>query len=97
MGATGAGKSTVRRSVLRVWLNSDPYEILQFINTLLGQQVAPVGHNLNSYTSHVQAYTYNDPQFPNNRIVMVDTPGFDDTVLSDREILRRIGVWLAQS
>ncbi|KAG6887440.1 hypothetical protein C0992_012254 [Termitomyces sp. T32_za158] len=68
-----------------------------FINTLLGEQVAPVGHNLNSYTSHVQAYIYNDPQFPNNRIVMVDTPGFDDTVLSDREILRRIGVWLAQS
>ncbi|KAG6848910.1 hypothetical protein H0H93_012906 [Arthromyces matolae] len=68
-----------------------------FINTLLGEQVAPVGHTLRSHTAFVQAYTYNDPQFPKNRIVMVDTPGFDDTSLSDREILRRIGVWLAQS
>ncbi|KAG6810046.1 hypothetical protein H0H92_013608, partial [Tricholoma furcatifolium] len=68
-----------------------------FINTFLGQQVAPVGHSLKSHTEHVNAYTYNDPQFPNNRIVMVDTPGFDDTSLSDQEILRRISVWLAQS
>ncbi|KAG6864616.1 hypothetical protein C0991_008264 [Blastosporella zonata] len=28
---------------------------------------------------------------------MVDTPGFDDTSITDREILRRISVWLAQS
>ncbi|KAG6818298.1 hypothetical protein H0H93_006187 [Arthromyces matolae] len=70
-----------------------------FINTLLGKQVAPVGvgHSISSHTAFVQAYTYNDPEFPKNRIVMVDTPGFDDTSLSDREILRRIGVWLAQS
>ncbi|KAG6918305.1 hypothetical protein DXG01_015397 [Tephrocybe rancida] len=68
-----------------------------FINTLLGKEVAGVGHGLKSYTAHVQAYTYSDPQFPDNRIVMVDTPGFDDTTLSDQEILRRISVWLARS
>ena len=31
------------------------------------------------------------------RVVLVDTPGFDDTDLSDTEILRRIAVWLAAS
>ena len=29
------------------------------------------------------------------RIVLVDTPGFDDTYADDGEILRRIAVWLA--
>jgi len=31
------------------------------------------------------------------RLVLVDTPGFDDTNVSDSEILRRIAVWLAYS
>jgi hypothetical protein len=31
------------------------------------------------------------------RIIIVDTPGFDDTCLSDAEILRRIAAWLADS
>ena len=35
----------------------------------------------------------NDPR----RIVLVDTPGFDDTFLDDTEVLRRIAIWLAQS
>lgn len=31
------------------------------------------------------------------RVVIVDTPGFDDTYIDDSEILRRIAVWLATS
>ncbi|KAG6852012.1 hypothetical protein C0991_004122, partial [Blastosporella zonata] len=69
-----------------------------FINTFFGQNnLASVSHSLKSHTSFVQAYPLADPEFPNNRIVIVDTPGFDDTYLSDREILSRIGVWLAHS
>ncbi|KAG6918825.1 hypothetical protein DXG01_011228 [Tephrocybe rancida] len=70
----------------------------RFINTLFGQEnLASVSHGLKSHTSLVQAYPLADPEFPNNRIVIVDTPGFDDTYLSDREILSRISVWLAHS
>lgn len=32
-----------------------------------------------------------------NRIVVVDTPGFDDTTASDFEILKRIARWLEES
>ncbi|KAG6918826.1 hypothetical protein DXG01_011229 [Tephrocybe rancida] len=38
-----------------------------------------------------------NPLSPQTRIVIVDTPGFDDTMVSDREILRRIAIWLARS
>lgn len=31
------------------------------------------------------------------RLILVDTPGFDDLFLEDTEILRRISVWLAAS
>jgi hypothetical protein len=32
-----------------------------------------------------------------SRVVIVDTPGFDDTYEGDAEILRRIAVWLEKS
>ncbi|KAG6824947.1 hypothetical protein H0H92_005338 [Tricholoma furcatifolium] len=68
-----------------------------FINTLLGKEVAIVGHGLESETPQVQHYTLSHPDYPNNRILILDTPGFDDTFVDDKEILRRIAVWLAQS
>jgi hypothetical protein len=43
----------------------------------------------------------NDFTNPNSdnkgRLVLVDTPGFDDTYVDDGEILRRISVWLGLS
>ncbi|KAG6840201.1 hypothetical protein C0991_008259 [Blastosporella zonata] len=68
-----------------------------FINTLLGKTVAVAGHSLKSQTVQVQAYLLQYPQPSGTRIVIVDTPGFDDTAVSDREILRRIAIWLARS
>ncbi|KAG6848901.1 hypothetical protein H0H93_012972 [Arthromyces matolae] len=69
-----------------------------FINLLFpGKDVAPVGKGLASHTQMVTAYHLPDPEFPNNRIILVDTPGFDDSKGDDWEILRRIGVWLASS
>jgi len=60
-----------------------------------------VGHDLKSCTNKLQ-HTYisdipNRPTLKGRRIVIVDTPGFDDTYAEDREILRRIAVWLASS
>ncbi|KAG6820497.1 hypothetical protein H0H93_016304 [Arthromyces matolae] len=65
-----------------------------FINILLGKDVASVGHDLQSHTAQIHHYFLPDSH---RRIVVVDTPGFDDTVIDDREILRRIAVWLARS
>jgi hypothetical protein len=60
-----------------------------------------VGHGLNSSTPVLQhAFVYDIPDRPNlkgRRVVMVDTPGFDDTYTEDAEILRKIAVWLASS
>ncbi|KAK7462165.1 hypothetical protein VKT23_007768 [Stygiomarasmius scandens] len=82
MGATGAGKST-------------------FINYILGEDRMEVGHHLTSCTE-VLAPTVVIPQkLPRNlkdhRVVIVDTPGFDDTHAEDVEILRRIATWLEKS
>ncbi|KAG6917333.1 hypothetical protein DXG01_002904 [Tephrocybe rancida] len=64
-----------------------------FINTLLGGTHARVGHELQSETQYIHHY-----RLPGNRrIFIVDTPGFDDTSTGDREILRRIAVWMAKS
>ncbi|KAG5651162.1 hypothetical protein H0H81_009654 [Sphagnurus paluster] len=81
MGATGVGKSS-------------------FVNALLGEgskEQAKVGHELQSETAHLQHYVIPYPGLPDRRVIVVDTPGFDDTTEDDREILRRIAVWLADS
>ncbi|KAG6852879.1 hypothetical protein C0991_008392 [Blastosporella zonata] len=72
--------------------------ITGFINILLGQDdLAPVGHTLNSHTHQIQHIAYPHPHIPGSRVVLVDTPGFDHSTVEDSEILRRIAVWLAQS
>ncbi|KJA26251.1 hypothetical protein HYPSUDRAFT_308868 [Hypholoma sublateritium FD-334 SS-4] len=90
MGPTGVGKST-------------------FINSLLteGQPQMLVGHSLMSCTSTINPVVVNfpsdtnhlqvDAKGENRRLIIVDTPGFDDTFVDDSEILRRISLWLAQS
>ncbi|KAF9484398.1 hypothetical protein BDN70DRAFT_849974 [Pholiota conissans] len=83
MGATGAGKS-------------------MFINKLLGEGTVPVGHRLVSCTEQLKPIIVKPGDHPSlrglsGRLVIVDTPGFDDTYVEDAEILRRISVWLAAS
>ncbi|KAG1740794.1 P-loop containing nucleoside triphosphate hydrolase protein [Suillus paluster] len=68
-----------------------------FINTAVGEVVTPVGHDLMSCTTKIQYAFCPCPGDPSRRLVLVDTPGFDNTFLSDTEILRRIAVWLASS
>ena len=54
-----------------------------------------VGHDLNSCTTELHPVVITYPQPGGQRLVMVDTPGFDDTYMPDSEILRRIALWLA--
>ncbi|KAF8959518.1 P-loop containing nucleoside triphosphate hydrolase protein [Flammula alnicola] len=68
-----------------------------FINTLLGGTVVTVGHELNSCTAKLEPVIVPSPPGTAGRLVIVDTPGFDDTYVDDSEILRRISVWLAAS
>lgn len=46
-----------------------------------------VGHTLDSCTTMVRMVKVHD-------IILVDTPGFDDTYKSDTEILNMIADWL---
>ncbi|TFK20808.1 hypothetical protein FA15DRAFT_696718 [Coprinopsis marcescibilis] len=85
IGPTGVGKSS-------------------FINATTGRADAVVGHELKPCTQDLQAINMPMPldlakKYPSLRsrnIVLVDTPGFDDTYTDDSEILRRISLWLAK-
>ena len=59
-----------------------------------------VGHDLSSYTSTLQYAIVDNPstrKFEGRRVIIIDTPGFDDTYEDSVEILRRIADWLASS
>ena len=60
-----------------------------------------VGHATTSCTANLQPVVLDPgekfPSLKNYRVVMVDTPGFDDTFVGDVEILRRIADWLTVS
>ena len=64
----------------------------QFVNLVSGSELG-VGDGLESYTSVVQ------PGKPfildGRRVVLIDTPGFDDTTRSDVDILSTVALFLA--
>ncbi|KDR74103.1 hypothetical protein GALMADRAFT_269593 [Galerina marginata CBS 339.88] len=63
------------------------------IDKLTGQDKR-VGHSLKSCTSAVGAVRIRGHPKYDDRIVVVDTPGFDDTEKTDQEILQTIAEWL---
>ncbi|KAH7911609.1 P-loop containing nucleoside triphosphate hydrolase protein [Hygrophoropsis aurantiaca] len=65
-----------------------------FINAAAGKEVAKVGHSLQSCTSKTSAFTLTHPNKPGCEVVLIDTPGFDDSWAEDKEILARIVEWL---
>ncbi|EAU93487.1 hypothetical protein CC1G_12081 [Coprinopsis cinerea okayama7 len=66
-----------------------------FINTYLGEERARTSDSLNSCTPEVKDYHHTLPS--KRRVVLVDTPGFNDTHEDEAEILRRVSVWLASA
>jgi len=78
MGPTGSGKSNL-------------------IDTLTGQTGQPgqrAGSKLESCTTEVRAVRLRNHKIYGDRLVLVDTPGFDDTNKSDMEILELVSQWL---
>jgi len=58
-------------------------------------------HSTTSCTANLESVVIDPgdrfPSLKNYRIVIVDTPGFDDTFVGDVGILRRIATWLTAS
>lgn len=67
------------------------------MNVTAGKILAPVGHDLASCTGDIGHYILPYPRDRNRRIILVDTPGFDDSNVDDTVILDRIATWLAAS
>ncbi|KAF8811578.1 hypothetical protein BYT27DRAFT_7183855 [Phlegmacium glaucopus] len=64
------------------------------IDTLTGQPGRRAGSYLESCTTEVHAVRLFNHKIYGDRLVFVDTPGFDDTNKSDLEILEMISKWL---
>ncbi|KAI6013831.1 P-loop containing nucleoside triphosphate hydrolase protein [Pisolithus marmoratus] len=63
-----------------------------FINKLTDSEEEPGADKLESCTQGIREFTVN--LAAGKHYVFVDTPGFDDTYRSDRDILRTIAEWL---
>ena len=95
MGPTGSGKSNVRTilyytlALIFIFLHA-----LKMIDTLTGQPGRRSGSRLESCTTKVHAVRLYKHPVHGDRLVFVDTPGFDDTHKSDLEILKIVSSWL---
>jgi putative ribosome biogenesis GTPase RsgA len=65
----------------------------QFINHIIAPDAerAEVGHKTKSCTSDVNSLPFSIDGFSGS---IIDTPGFDDTYLSDAEVLQKIANWM---
>ena len=88
MGATGSGKTTVRRALSVVMIRNSP-GCLQFINLAAGSSLQPRKNS----TAEIQ-FT-NEFTLDRRTVTLIDTPGFDDTSKSDAEVLKTIAAFLA--
>jgi predicted GTPase len=84
MGQTGSGKSHVSEMnpiMRKLWLRY----LVKIIDTLLDQTGQRAGSSLASSTKKVSAIRLKNHEVYGDRLVFVDTPGFDDTLKSDKE------------
>ena len=91
MGATGSGKSTVSRAC-SVAMTGNSSGRLQFINLASGSSLR-VGTGLEPCTTEIQLS--DELALDGRRVVLIDTPGFNDTSKSDTDILEMITAFLA--
>ncbi|KAF8998830.1 P-loop containing nucleoside triphosphate hydrolase protein [Cyathus striatus] len=68
-----------------------------FVNTFFGADVTAVGKGDKPCTSGLKPIIHSHPVDSFRRLVVVDTPGFDDTQDDGTDILERLSVWLEAS
>lgn len=97
MGPTGSGKSNAR--VISLEFKIRNLTRLKLIDTLTPapQSTRRASNGLCSYTRDVRAVRVLHHVEFGDRLVLVDTPGFDDTERSDMEVLRLIADWLRKT
>ena len=91
MGATGSGKTSVSRARPAITVRSSPSR-LQFINLASGSNLR-IGLGLESCTAEVKLA--DKFTLDGRAVTLIDTPGFDDTSMSDAEILKINAAFLA--
>lgn len=70
--------------------------IAKFVEKITKQADTKVGHGLTSHTSNVSAIRIRNHLTYQDRLVLIDTPGFNDTSRCDIDILDDISKWLAE-
>ncbi|TFK24911.1 hypothetical protein FA15DRAFT_669112 [Coprinopsis marcescibilis] len=72
-----------------------------FINLLLGKSIAPVSDKIDPCTTQLNYYAIVNsnlhPILKGRRLVLLDTPGFQNTYEDDTEMLRKVATWLSAS
>ncbi|KHE87552.1 hypothetical protein GE21DRAFT_1331765 [Neurospora crassa] len=66
-----------------------------FISHCMGVDLGIVGHGLQGCTQAVDFYVF--PYSESVNVYLVDTPGFDDTNLTDSDVLKAIGTWMGDT
>jgi hypothetical protein len=100
MGPTGSGKSTVKKPVLEPSDNQLTDLLLKLIDALTPtpwQHRKGASEGQFSFTRNIHAVRYLHHVEFGDRLVLVETPGFDDKERSDIEILALIGNWLKKT
>ena len=69
----------------------------KIIDTLTGQPGLRAAESFTSVTQDLEAYRILDHERYGSRIILVDTPGFDDSNRTDEQILKLIGSWLKKT
>lgn len=95
VGPTGAGKSYVR-GYLSGRESVGTYTGIQYIDLLAGQSGRRTGHSLSATTTRIEAIRVKHPTY-GDRIVLVDTPGFNDTARTSMQVLQMISTWLQKT
>ncbi len=65
---------------------------MKFINMISGSQLA-VGYGLKSCTAGVERSK--SFELFGRRVTLIDTPGFDDTTISDTDVLKMIALYMS--
>jgi len=69
----------------------------KIIDTLTGEPGRRAAESYTSVTQDLTAFRILEHEQYESRIVLIDTPGFDDSSRTDAQILELIGAWLKKT